>query len=179
MTAAENAPSSAASPQGRRILIAVVTGSAGERIQRWREQHDAREAHRLPPHTTLCYWAPVAGLDPLEQQVRHAFSSPVSVRLGGVHEFDNDQRTFYVEVLAGASLDAARERLYDGRYLALPGYRPWTWHVTCVRESRGRDRAPLLREAATLQVDAAWQIDTVAYLELRSNRYEPLAIWRV
>ena len=51
----ENAPSSVASPQGRRVLVAVVTGDPGERIQQWREKHDPDQAHRLPPHTTLCY----------------------------------------------------------------------------------------------------------------------------
>jgi hypothetical protein len=27
----------------------------------------------LPPHVTLCYWAPDASLRLLERQVRHAF----------------------------------------------------------------------------------------------------------
>jgi hypothetical protein len=179
MTASENAPSSTASPQGRRILVAVVTGAAGERIQRWREQHDPREARRLPPHTTLCYWAPAVDPSLLERQVRHAFCAPVRARLGSVHEFDNDQLTLYVEVLDSGPLDDARERLYDGSVLALPGHRPWTWHVTCVRESRGRDREALLGAAAALRLDEPWQVDTVAYLELQGDRYEPLATWHV
>lgn len=178
-TPATNAPSSTASPPGRRILIAVVTGALGDRIQRWRQEHDPREARRLPPHTTLCYWAPVLKPDLLERQVRHAFGAPVRVRLGGVREFDNDQQTFFLEVLDTAPLDAVRERLYDGRFVPLPGYHAWTWHVTCVRESRGRDRGALRAAAGGLRLDAFWYVNTVAYAELRGDRYEPLATWSV
>jgi hypothetical protein len=170
---------SESSPPGRRVLVAVVTGEVGERIQAWRERYDPHQARRLPPHTTLCYWAPVVEPDLLEQQVRHAFAEPVTVRLGSVHEFDNREHTFYVEVLGAAALDAARRRLYDGTYLELSGRPDWTWHVTCVRDSRGRDLTLLRRAASELQLDAPWPIDTIAYLELRGDRYEPLATWPV
>lgn len=167
------------SPQGRRVLVAVVTGAIGERIQAWRRKHDPEQAVRLPPHTTLCYWAPVVELGPLEAQIRHAFDRPVAVRLGRVHEFDNREHTFYVEVGETEALDAARERLYDGTILDLPRDGNWTWHVTCVRDSRGRDLDALRRAAEGLVIDDIWTIDTVAYLELRDHRYETLAEWRV
>ena len=82
--------------------------------------HDPEQASRLPPHTTLCYWAPTVEPELLERQVRHAFDRPISVRLGSVHEFGNADQTFYVEVLETAALDAARARLYDGTHLELP-----------------------------------------------------------
>jgi 2'-5' RNA ligase len=175
----ENAPSSAVSPDGRRIMVAVVTGEAGDRIQRWRERHDPEQARRLPPHTTLCYWTPDVDLDRLERQVRHAFAGPVEVTLGGVREFDNDQHTFYIDVLDTGALDDARRRLYDSTHVALPGYREWTWHVTCVRESLGHDLDVLRAAAANLRVESRWKVDTVACLELRGDRYEPLATWCV
>ena len=168
------------SPPGRRVLVAVVTGAAGARIQAWRQEYDPAQARRLPPHTTLCYWAPTVEPELLERQVRRAFDRPVAVRLGGVHEFDNDERTFYVEVLETAALDAARVRLYDGAHLALPGRTDWTWHVTCVRSSRDRDDLDTLRLAAsTLQLDTTWSVETIAYLELRGDRYEAIATWRI
>mgnify|MGYP001380127553 CR=1 FL=1 len=179
MTRVENEPSSLASPQGRRILAAVVTGDAGERIQAWRKEHDPAEARRLPPHMTLCYWLQAVEPERLEQQVRHAFDRPVVVRLGAVREFDNDQQTFYVEVLDAAPLDRARERLYDGAFLNLPELRAWTWHVTCVRESRDRDRERLREAAGRLELNRPWPVDRVAYLELRGDRYEPIAAWTV
>jgi 2'-5' RNA ligase len=169
----------APSIQGRRVLVAVVTGSAGEQIQRWREQHDLEQARRLPPHVTLCYWPPTVEPDLLERQVRHAFDEPVTVRLGGVHEFGNRDQTLYVEVLDTAGLDRARARLYDGTHLQLPPREAWTWHVTCVRYGRAGDIRALRRAAAALAVDAVWQMDTVAYLELRGDRYESIAEWRV
>jgi len=71
-------------------------------------------------------------------------------------------------------------RLYDGTHLELPGRPDWTWHVTCVRNSRSRPDLEALRRAATeLDLDAAWPIDTIAYLELRGDRYEALATWQV
>jgi hypothetical protein len=179
LTAGENQPSSAASPQGRRILVAVVTGAAGACIQAWRETHDPHEARRLPPHTTLCYWAPAVEPALLEPQVRHAFRAQVEVRLGNVREFDNDQQTLYLPVLDAEALDRARERLYDGTHLALPGLRAWTWHVTCVRESRGRDREHLRTAALDLRLDEPWRIDRIAYLELRGDHYQPIAAWTV
>lgn len=170
---------SAPSEPGRRVLVAVVTGDLGARIQRWRERHDPEQARRLPPHTTLCYWPPTVEPEILERQVRHAFDRPVSVRLGAVHEFGNRDQTLYIEVLDTADLDAARTRLYDGAHLQLPSREDWTWHVTCVRYGRSGDLPALKQAAAGLQLDATWRIDTVAYLELRGDRYETVAEWRV
>jgi hypothetical protein len=167
------------SPQGRRILVAVVTGSLGDRIQAWRLWHDPQQAQRLPPHTTLCYWAPVAEPAVIEAQLRHAFCEPVVVHLGGVREFDNDQHTFYVELQQTAALDEARHRLYDGKHLELPPLTDWSWHVTCVRDSSERDLRKLRRTADELCLDAEWRVDTVSYLELRGSRYEELASWDV
>jgi hypothetical protein len=167
------------SPQGRRVLVAPVTGAIGERIQTWRLAHDPAQARRLPPHATLCYWAPTVAPPLLEAQVRHAFAAPVTVRLGGVREFANPELTFYVEIRETAALDAARARLYDGAHLALPGTPDWPWHVTCVRSTLGRDPATLRAAARELDLDAPWRLETVAYLELRGDRYEPLAEWRV
>jgi hypothetical protein len=175
----ENAPSSVISPEGRRVLVAVVTGEPGARIQRWRETHDPGQASRIPPHTTLCYWVPEVPLADLKSQVIHAFRRPVRVRLGAVEEFDNEQHTFYVAVSDSAELDAARRRLYDGRYVALAGFREWTWHVTCVRESIGRDLLPLRAAARDLSLHSDWHIDTVACLELQDARYVALAEWSV
>lgn len=174
-----NGPSSTASPQGRRVLIAIVDGEPGAQIEAWRELHDREQARRLPPHTTLCYWADQLDVTQLEAQVRHAFAEPGTVHLGSVHEFDNDQHTFYVEVSDTESLDTARARLYDGTFVALPGKTDWTWHVTCVRESRGRELEPLREAAAGLVVDAAWPIRHVAVMELRGDRYESVASWQV
>lgn len=170
-----------ASPQGRRVLVAVVTGEPGARIGAWRAEHDPEQAGRIPPHATLCYWAPAVPADDpgLDAQVRHAFAEPVVVRLGGVREFGNREGTFYVAVRDTAALDAARRRLYDGTHLALPGRPDWEWHVTCVRSARGRDRAALRAAAAELVLDAAWAIARVALLELRGERYESLAEWAV
>lgn len=170
-------PSRDRSPQGRRVLVAVVTGDAGVRIQAWRERYDPEQALRLPPHVTLCYWAPVADPALIERQVRHAFDRPVAVRLGGVQRFENDEGTFYAAVLETAALDRARERLYDGAHLQLPGRRTWSWHVTCVRDARGRDVAALWSAARDLRLDVLWPVETVAYLELRDDRYEPVATW--
>lgn len=179
MSTAEGAPISVASAQGRRVLVAVVTGEAGERIQAWRARHDPKQARRLPPHTTLCYHAPVVAPELLEQQVRHAFARPVTVKLGTVREFDNAEHTFYVAVEQAAALDEARCRLYDGTHLALARGGTWTWHVTCVRASRGRERRALREAAQALRIAVPWRVDTVAYLELRGEVYEAVATWRV
>lgn len=69
-------------------------------------------------------------------------------------------------------------------HLALPrreagGDAWWTWHVTCVRDVRGRDLAALRREAAALRLDLPWRVERVAYLELRGDRYVPLEEWSV
>lgn len=175
----ETAPEPSTSSQGRRVLVAVVTGEAGARIQAWRARHDAVQARRLPPHATLCYWAQDAEPEQLERQVRHAFAEPVAVHLGAVREFDNGEHTFYVEMGDTDRLDAARRRLYDGAHCLLPPLREWTWHVTCVRDSRGRDRDALRRAAADLARDSSWTVDTIALLELRDGVYEPVATWRV
>lgn len=173
----ENEPSSTVSPQGRRVLVAVVTGEPGERVQAWREQHDPREAGRIPPHTTLCYWANDFDLVALGQQVRHAFPAAVPVALGGVHEFNGEQGTFYVQLLEAAGLDDARSRLYDGSHLDMGPAREWTWHITCVRDSSGRDLESLRATAAQLHPGEAWLVNRVACLELRGERYEPVATW--
>ncbi len=170
------APASA-SPEGRRVLVAEVTGPLAARIQEWRERHDPDQAHRLPPQVTLCYWPPTVEPQLMEAQVRRAFAQEVTVRLGGVHEFGNADGTFYVEVLDTAPLDAARERLYDGAHLALPRRPDWTWHVTCVRYGRGRDMEALRAAAQELTLDGPWRIDTVLYLELRGGVYETVARW--
>jgi len=167
------------SPQGRRILIAIVTGEVGEKIQAWRTINDPEEAIRLPPHTTLCYWAPTVEPELLEQQVRHAFPAPITVHLGEVHEFENREQTFFIEVGDTEALDAAREVLYDGSIVELPRDRNWIWHVTCVRRSTGRDRAELQAALAGFSVNAPWTIDTIAYMELRGNIYETIAEWKL
>ena len=167
------------SAHGRRVLVAVVTGEPGERIQAWRKRHDPQQARRLPPHATLCYHAPVIDAALLERQVRHAFPRPVTVRLGAVREFDNAEHTFYVSMDRNAALDDARRRLYDGKHLALPGAPSWTWHVTCVRDSTSRDQRALREAALALRIAEKWLVDTIAYLELRGEVYEPVATWRV
>ena len=160
-------------------MVAVVDGAPGKLIQRWREIYDAEQARRLPPHTTLCYWVPDVDLGMLERQVRHAFAAGAIVHLGPVREFDNDQHTFYVEVGDAESLNVARRKLYDGTHLELPGYRDWTWHVTCVRESNGRHLKALRAAARDLKLNMAWDIRQVACLELQGDRYQPVAEWRL
>jgi hypothetical protein len=167
------------SPQGRRILVAVVTGDAGERIQAWRLKNDPKEAARLPPHATLCYWAPHLEPEALERQVRHAFREPVLVRLGEVRLGDNDQGTFYVEVPDAAPLDAALSRLYDGAFVEMPERDVWRWHVSCIRDSRGRDLDALWLAAEDLKLGQDWSVDTVSYMELQSDRYIEVSTWRI
>lgn len=167
------------SPEGRRIIIAVVTGEVGERIAAWRAMHDPEQARRIPPHTTLCYWAPPVAPHALEPQIRHAFPAPLVVRLGQAQTFDNRDRTFYVDVRQTDALDAARGRLYDGNHLPLAKAEDWTWHVTCVRRSRGRDLDALTIAARSLDLDCIWRIDAIAYMELQGDRYEALEVWRL
>ena len=175
---AENRMTSTPSPGGRRILVALVTGEAERRIQVWREQHDPEQARRLPPHATLCYWAPTVASDLLERQVRHAFPKPFQVHLGETRKGTNDQETFYVEVLDREALDAALDLLYDGTYIDLPERRKdWLWHITCVRESRGQDQQALMAAARELHLNVPWTVDTIAYMELRDDVYSPLASW--
>lgn len=170
---------SAPSPDGRRILVAVVTGDVGARIQAWREQHDSEQAGRLPPHATLCYWAPAVEPEVMERQVRHAFPRGFDVDLGEVRKGTNDQETLYVEVVDSSRLDGALEKLYDGTHVTLPKRRDqWLWHVTCVRESRGRDQDALMGAAKDLGPLTPWTVDTVAYMELQGSAYMTLATWR-
>ncbi|HEV8637431.1 MAG TPA: 2'-5' RNA ligase family protein [Chloroflexota bacterium] len=168
----------ARSREGRRVLVALVTGAAGERIRTWRERFDPDQARRLPPHATLCYQA---SLEPsaLEPQVRHAFDAPVEVRLGSVAQLPNADGTLYVALRRTGALDRARGRLFDGRHVALAGPTSWPWHVTCVRYPRRRDLDVLLRAAEELAFDLPWRVARVAHLELRGGRYEPLATWDV
>ncbi len=173
-------PSSSA--QGRRVLVAVVTGVIGERVQAWRDEHDPGQARRIPPHSTLAYWPPTVdgdGIGTLEAQVRHAFDLPVSVHCGAVHEFANTEHTFYVALTATEALDRARTRLFDGSHVSMGTLTPWPWHITCVRRAHGRDLTALRYAAATLDFNDTWTVDTVAYLELRGDRYEPVAQWKV
>jgi hypothetical protein len=171
---------SAPSPQGRRILVAVVTGEAGRRIQSWREENDPEQARRLPPHATLCYWAPDVGPDVMEKQVRHAFEEPVSVCLGKVKKGDNDQQTFFVEVTSSELLDRALHRLYDGAHVAMPPLKDrWQWHVTCVRDSRDRDLDALWQASEALDLDCEWRVAQVSFLKLDGAQYSELASWRV
>lgn len=171
-------PPSPESPPGRRVLVACVTGEVGERIQRWRLEHDPEQARRLPPHTTLCYWAPELS-ERLDAQVRHAFPRAITVQLGRVQELGNADRTFYVELRDTARLNLARERLYDGAHIQLPRLENWTWHVTCVRYGARRDPDELRRLTSDFRVDAPWTIDRLALLELRGDVYEPLREWRL
>ena len=160
----------------KRVLVAVVPGSAGSRIQTWRELHDGWRSRLLPPHLTLCYKPPPVPFDDIAAQVRHAFPAPVPVRLGGVAQLPNKDGTLVVEVLDTAELDAARRRLFDCRHAEMGGYREWPWHITWVRYGVRRDSAALLAEAADgLRIDAPWTIDRLGLLELRDGRYEPVA----
>lgn len=162
------------------MLVAPVTGEAGRIIQEWRRKFDPVQALRLPPHLTLCYQVPPLPLDMLERQVRHAFDTSVIVRLGGVRQMANRDRTFYVEVLDTAALDRARGRLYDGRFCTLGRLRAWRWHITCLRYAAHRPDLKRLQDAArAFQAPSTWRIDAVACLELRDDRYVTLAAWRV
>ena len=168
-----------APPVGRRVLVAVIGGDLGERIQRWRLTHDARQAGRLPPHLTVCYRPPVdIPATTLERQVRHAFPSPITVRLGAVFVLSHPEAPLVVSVHATENLDRARRRLFDGTHAPMGGREVWPWHITCVRYGAKRDREALLDRARTeLALDDAWTIDALSYLELRDGRYEPVAVW--
>ncbi len=159
------------SPPRRRIIVAVMTGDIGNRIQTWCEKHDAVQARRLPPHLTLCYWAPEVPPELIEAQVRHAFPAPVPVRLGQVRVFDNPDRTYFVDVQDTGPLDAARRLLYDGAFIDLPKREDWTWHVTCVRRSSDANQVALLAATSELAINDIWTIDIVAYMELRGDTY--------
>ncbi|MDQ3696121.1 MAG: 2'-5' RNA ligase family protein [Chloroflexota bacterium] len=167
------------SPPRRRIIVAVVTGDIGNRIQAWRVKHDPLQARRLPPHLTLCYWAPEAPPELIEAQVRHAFPRPVPVRLGQVHVFANQDQTYYVDVQDTGQLDAARRLLYDGAFIDLPKGDDWTWHVTYVRRGSDANQVQLRAAASELAINDVWSIDTVAYMQLRDDAYVTLDRWRL
>lgn len=160
----------------RRVLVAVVPGAPGARIQAWREAHDAWRARLLPPHLTVCYRPPHVPIERITAQVRHAFPRPVAVRLGGVAELRNRDRTLVVEVLDTAELDHARRRLFDSTHAEMGGYREWPWHITWVRFGIQRDSAALLALAAReLRFDLEWTIERLSLLELNDGRYQPAA----
>ncbi len=162
----------------RRVLVAVVPGEAGARIQHWREEHDAWRARLLPPHLTLCYRPPHAALELIEAQVRYAFPSPVRVMLGCVGQLPNRDGTLVVRIEDAAELDAARKRLFDATHIAMGGYREWPWHITWIRYGVKCDSAAKLALAEdALRFDQPWIIDTISLLELRSGRYEAVAEW--
>jgi hypothetical protein len=169
-----------ASQNGRRVLVAVVTGEVGERIQAWREEFDTEQARRLPPHATLAYQAAVDPADEerFDAQIRHAFPSPIPVRLGEVREFDNADRTFFVEVQDTEALDAARVRLFDGACFTFPEQRQeWDWHVTVVRYGRKADVDVIQANIDALRLNTEWLVDTIAWLELRDGVYHELQRW--
>jgi hypothetical protein len=167
-----------AAPEPRRVLVTVVAGAFGERIQKWREAHDAWRSKLLPPHLTLCYRPPHAPLELIEAQVRYALPRPVTVRLGGVTALPNRDQTLVVEILDAADLDTARRRLFDATHVEMGGYREWPWHITWVRYGVRCDSVALLRQAEQdLRFDSPWTIDSVSLLELRDGRYVPIAEW--
>ena len=160
----------------KRVLVAVVPGEAGARIQAWRAAHDGWRSRLLPPHLTLCYRPPHVPDVQIAAQVRHAFPRPVAVRLGGVAQLPNRDGTLVVEVLETAELDLARRRLFDATHAEMGGYREWPWHITWVRFGVQRDSAALLELAQhELRFDLPWTIDRLSLLELRAGRYEPSA----
>jgi len=165
-------------PTGRRVLVAVVAGELGERIQAWRERYDAKHAARLPPHLTVCYRPPEAPIEAIEAQVRHAFSAPLTVRLGSVFVLAHAEAPLAVSVHQTDALDEARLRLFDATHVEMGGRHAWPWHVTCVRYGHSRDREALLAAAAQeLALDSPWHIEQISYLQLGSGRFEPLAEW--
>lgn len=162
------------------MLLAIVGGEPGARIQRWRERWDAEQARRYPPHATLHYRVPhEVPLPELGRQVRHAFAEAVTVRLGGPAIFENKARTLYVQLLETAALDAAQDRLHDGTIAALPLPAHHEWHVTAVRTSADAPADVFRLAERELSIDQPWRIDRVALLELRGERYEVLDEWSV
>jgi 2'-5' RNA ligase len=170
----------APSESPRRVLVAVVPGAAGEQIQHWRAAHDPWRARLLPPHLTLCYRPPDAPLELIESQVRHAFPEPVTVRLGGVGELPNRDRTLVVLLESTTELDAARGRLFDATHAPMGGYREWPWHITWIRFGVKCDRpAKLALARNALNFQQPWTLDTISLLELRDGRYAPRAVWQL
>jgi hypothetical protein len=77
-------------------------------------------------------------------------------------------------------LEEAHGRLYDGAHVALPHRNGWLWHVTCVRESRGRDKKALTEAARQLRINDDWTLNTISYMELGADgRYEAIATWEM
>lgn len=170
------------SKDGRRVIVAPVTGEIGDRIQVWRQKHDPEQARRLPPHATVLYWANIApeDEDALDGQIRHAFLQPIKVRLGGVHLFDNPDRTRYINVEDTETLNASRARLFDGTHLTLPEQRTvWDWHVTVVRYGRKREKELIDAPFPDIVLNDVWTIDTLLWLELRDGVYEEVRRWRL
>ncbi|MBV9354393.1 MAG: 2'-5' RNA ligase family protein [Chloroflexi bacterium] len=168
------------SEPGRRVLLAVVPGEVGQRLQAWRARDDPVRARLLPPHLTLCYRPPNAAPAAIERQVRHALPEPVLVRLRGFTELPNRDRTLAVRVVESDALDEARRRLFDARYIELGGYREWPWHITWVRYGINRDRGAMLCQAnREFPLDEAWLIETVSLLERRETDYQVLADWQL
>jgi 2'-5' RNA ligase len=165
-------------PEPRRVLVTVVDGAIGERIQVWREAHDAFRARLLPPHLTLCYRPPLAELDLIEAQVRHAFRAPIGVHIGGVAQLPNRDGTLVVRIEEAAELDDARRRLFDATHIAMGTMREWPWHITWIRYGNRCDSAAMLALAEdALRFNQPWTIETVSLLELRDRRYVPVAEW--
>jgi 2'-5' RNA ligase len=164
---------------GRRVLVAPVDGALGERIQSWREVHDPRYAAAMWPHVTLCYQPTSAPTELIEAQVRHALPAPLVVTLWGIGELGNRDATLCIGVSETTALDAARERLFDGRFVQLEGHRTWRWHVTLVRNGWTRDREALLACAAReLRVEGERiEMRTVELLERGPERYAPITRW--
>src|SRR5262245_58646133 len=134
-------------PGGRRVLVALVPGELGDRVQAWSERYDPKHATRLPAHLTVCYRPPEAPFESIEAQVRHAFSGPLTVRLGGVFVLAHAEMPLAVSVHATTPLDQARQRLFDGTHVQMGGRQEWPWHITCVRYGHSRDRDALLAAA--------------------------------
>ena len=145
------------------MLVAVVGGEPGARIQAWREKYDAKHAARLPPHLTLCYRPPDAPLAALEAQVRHGFPAPVQVRLGPVFVLAHREAPMAVSVLETAALDDARRRLFDCTHSEMGGRNEWPWHITCVRYGHSRDREALLAAAKLALAFPALELPNVLF----------------
>lgn len=169
------------SKNGRRVIVAPVTGAIGARIQAWREKYDPQQALRLPPHATIMYWANFDVDDAaVDAQIRHAFPSPVIVRLGDVHTFQNPDRTRYIEVQETEHLNNARSRLFDGSYFEFPDQRTeWDWHVTVVRYGVKADENAVNAAIPELDSTGEWVIDVLLLLELRDGVHEEVRRWEV
>ena len=63
--------------------------------------------------------------------------------------------------------------------VTLPQGESWTWHITCVRDSRERDLDALREATKTLELPYSWHVDPVSYLQLNGDAYEELASWHL